>query len=144
MRLPYIDVFSPIEALLARLQHGKLIKIEFYAASAWNGYRVERILRQYGIPCWGRGMHRDTRSFLVKKRQASWAEYVLGRAGCPLASCYDPKNAEYVAKYEPGDMPLPWTEGGIGATSTIGYLADFLAALLSQKRGPAVKGRRLQ
>jgi len=89
MALPYFDILSPIDEFMARLQYGKMHRFYYYTTSAYNGYRVEKLLRRYGIRVWGRRIQGDTRSFIVKRKQAVWAEYLLCRAGVPLA-CDEP------------------------------------------------------
>ena len=74
---------------------------------------VEDILRRYGVVAFG-GTH-DSRNmyFLVKRRQARWAEYILLHAGVELVSpTFDRRNPGYAAQHAPGWMPAPWSERG--------------------------------
>ncbi len=131
MNLPNIDILSPVDALWGRLQFGPMHRFSFYATSAFNGYRVEKLLRQYGIRVWGRRIDGERRSFLVKQRQAVWAEYLLCRAGVPLAcDLLDPRNAGYPDQHPVDSMPIPWTERGIGAISFIDQLGEWMANLI--------------
>ncbi len=131
MSLPYIDIISPIEEIFARLQHGRMHRFYYYRTSAYNGYRVEKLLRRYGIRVWGRQINGDRQSFVVKQKQAVWAEYVLCRAGVPLAcELLDQRNAEYPDQHPVDSMPIPWTERGIPAISFIDHFGEWLAKVI--------------
>lgn len=131
MSLPYIDILSPIDEFMARLQFGRMHRFYYYRTSAYNGYRVEKLLRRYGIRVWGRRIEGDTQSFIVKAKQAVWAEYVLCRAGVPLAcDLLDPRNAEYAEQHPVDSMPIPWTEKGIPAITMIDHLGEWMAGLI--------------
>jgi hypothetical protein len=52
----------------------------------WAGWEAERLLLSYGIRVGGRGVDAERLYFCVSPRQARWAEYILQRAGAPLAS----------------------------------------------------------
>lgn len=131
MNLPNVDILSPVDAGLARLRHGKMHRFSFFATSGFNGYKVEKLLRQYGIRVWGRQLNGEMRSFLVKRNQAVWAEYILCRAGVPLAGeLLDPRNADYPDQHPTSSMPVPWTERGIPAISLIDHLGEWLAQLV--------------
>lgn len=131
MAMPYIDVLSPIDELMARMKYGKMHRFSYYVTSAYNGYRVEKLLRRYGIRVWGRRVNGETRSFIVRRKQAVWAEYLLCRAGVPLAcELLDPRNAEYPEQHPVNSMPIPWTEKGIPAITFIDHLGEWLASLI--------------
>lgn len=129
MNLPLIDVLSPIDELVARAQYGNMHRFTFVATAAFTGHKVERLLRHYGVRVWGRKIvDGSLRSFVVKQRQAVWAEYVMCRAGVPLVGeLLDPRNAQYPDKHPPASMPPPWTSKGIGAISLIDHLGELLA-----------------
>lgn len=129
MNLPYIDILSPIDELLARTQYGRMHRFTFCPTSEFNAYRVEKLLRRYGVRVWGRKIvDGSMRSFVVKERQAVWAEYVMCRAGVPLVDeLLDPRNAQYPERHPEASMPTPWTERGIPAISFIDHLGDLLA-----------------
>jgi hypothetical protein len=106
-------------------------RFHYYRTSAYNGYRVEKLLRRYGIRVWGRRIEGDTQSFIVKEKQAVWAEYVLCRAGVPLAcELLDPRNAEYPEQHPVDSMPIPWNEKGIPAITFIDHLGEWMAQLI--------------
>ena len=131
MAFPYIDILSPIDEFMARLQYGKMHRFHYYTKSAYNGYRVEKLLRRYGIRVWGRRIDGDTQSFVVKRKQAVWAEYLLCRAGVPLAcDLLDPRNAEYPEQHPVDSMPVPWTEKGIAAVTLIDHFGEWLAKVV--------------
>jgi len=76
-----------------------------------NLAEVEKLLRKYGIPVFGRTYDAGHMYFSVKKRQARWAEYVMLNAGVELANpTFDRRNPGYVGKHGPGWMPQPWAE----------------------------------
>lgn len=129
--MSYIDLITPIDTLIGAARHGKLHQFTFVTTSSFPGtYKVEKILRRYGIRIWGRKMAKNQRSFLVKQSQAIWAEYILCRAGVPLISpLLDPRNVIYPAQHPGASMPTPWTEKGIPATSFVDHLCDWLAKL---------------
>jgi hypothetical protein len=131
MSLPYIDILSPVDELFARMQYGSMHRFSFYTTAAYNGYRVEKLLRRYGIRVWGRRINGEVRSFVVKRKQAVWAEYILCRAGVPLACpLLDPRNAAYPDEHPVDSMPIPWTEKGIPAVTLIDNLGEWLAGLI--------------
>lgn len=131
MNLLNFDIVSFLDALVGQTKHGKMVRLSFYVTSSFNGYKVERLLRQYGIHIWGREIDGAKRSFLVKQSQATWAEYVLCRAGVPLAyEPHDPRNAEYPNRHPEGSMPEPWTENGAPPASLLGHFADILAKFI--------------
>lgn len=112
-------------------RYGKMYKIRYFITSAFNGYDVEKILRRYGIRVWGRERDDVTRSLLVKQSQAEWAEYVLCRAGVPLAGeLLNPKNADYADMHADSPMPAPWSQNGIGAISVVDHLVDWMAKIV--------------
>jgi len=132
MVVPNIDILSPIDEFIARVQFGKMHRFTFQTTSVFNGYAVEKLLRQYGVRVWGRKIVDDSmRSFLVRQRQAVWAEYVMCRAGVPLVDeLLDPRNAQYPDRHPESSMPTPWTKKGIPAISFIDHLGEFLAQLV--------------
>jgi hypothetical protein len=131
MKIPYIDVLSPIDTLIGKAQHGRMHRFSYCATPSYNGFRVEKLLRRYGIRVWGRRVDGEKRSFLVKQRQAVWAEYILCRAGVPLVCpLLDPRNAQYVEKHPVNSMPVPWNEKGISAVTLIDHLGEWMAKLI--------------
>ncbi|MFO7634329.1 MAG: hypothetical protein R6W76_17400, partial [Caldilinea sp.] len=89
-----LDIISPIDSLFGAARHGKMHRFAFESSSDFTGYKVEKLLRRYGVRVWGRKVSGTQRSFLVKRSQAVWAEYVLCRAGVPLLKpLLDPRNA---------------------------------------------------
>lgn len=132
MDIPNVDILSPIDELVARAKYGRMHRFTFSATSGFNGYKVEKLLRRYGVRIWGRKViDGSMRSFLVRERQAVWAEYVMCRAGVALAGeLLDPRNAEYPDRHPDSSMPEPWTEKGIPAISFIDHLGELLARIV--------------
>jgi len=75
----------------------------------WTLNEVRNLLWHYGVATYGRKFDSQNMYIRVKKRQARWAEYVLLRAGVELHNpLYDKRNASYVARHAPGQMPRAW------------------------------------
>ena len=75
--------------------------------SATSGSEAEAILKAAHIPIGGRRITSQEASFLVRARQAAWAELILLRAGVKLAENHkiiDPHNISYAVNK--GPLPL--------------------------------------
>lgn len=75
--------------------------------------RVEAraLLAKYGVATFGTTHDSRCLHFLVKSRQAKWAEYLLLHAGMELQNpLIDPRNAQYANRHARGWMPRPWAE----------------------------------
>lgn len=124
------DILSPIDTLFGIARYGKMHRFTFDVDSGFTGYKVEKLLRRYGVRVWGRRVAGNQRSFLVKQSQAVWAEYILCRAGVPLfGPLLDPRNALYPGQHPDATMPTPWTEQGVPAISLVDHLGEWLAKL---------------
>lgn len=124
------DILSPIDTLFGIARYGKMHRFTFDVDSGFTGYKVEKLLRRYGVRVWGRRVAGNRRSFLVKQSQAVWAEYILCRAGVPLfGPLLDPRNALYPGQHPDATMPTPWTEQGVPAISLVDHLGEWLAKL---------------
>lgn len=130
MALP--DLINWLDGVSGRLTHGQLYRFTFSTATGFTGVEIEMLLRQYGIRIWGREIiEQKELAFLVKERQAVWAEYILCRAGVPLTSkLLDPRNEQYRQQHAPGSMPTPWSERGIGPHSFVDHVVEWLNRLL--------------
>jgi hypothetical protein len=125
-----LDIISPIDTFFGIARHGKMHRFTFDVNAGFTGYKVEKLLRRYGVRVWGRQVSGSERSFLVKRSQAVWAEYILCRAGVPLLSpLLDPRNALYPDQHPDASMPVPWTEKGVPAISFVDHLGEWLAKL---------------
>lgn len=74
---------------------------------------IERMLNKYGVVVYGRTHDARNMYFLVKKRQAAWAEYLMLHMGVDLIGPrVDTRNPGYAAKNaaELKPMPKPWSE----------------------------------
>ena len=72
---------------------------------------VEELLGRYKVATYGRTFDARHHYFRVKKRQASWAEYILLRAGVELVGpMVDPANAAWAKRHPTGKPPTPWTK----------------------------------
>jgi len=68
-----------------------------------TGGQAERILQRAHIPIAGRRITSREALFLVKSRQAAWAEYNLLRAGAVLGPTHkiiDPRNVAWAGKFQ--------------------------------------------
>jgi hypothetical protein len=72
---------------------------------------VRELLKNYGVDTYGRRFDSQRMYFRVKKRQASWAEYILLNRGVELLGpTFDRRNLEYVGRHPAGWMPTPWKD----------------------------------
>lgn len=107
--------------------NGPMHRFSFSNQTGHSGVSVEKLLRKYGVRIWGRRLEGDRElSFLVKVKQAEWAEYVMCSAGVPLTTPLLNENHLGVA----GKMPTPWTEGGIGAHTYVDHMVELLERIL--------------
>ncbi len=122
------DLIHPIDGLFGRWLHGPMHRFAFARGAGFTGVEVEHLLRRYGIRVWGREIEDDDEiAFLVKERQAVWAEYILCRAGVPLTgNLLDPRNEQYRYRHAPQSMPTPWSKEGIGPHSFVDHVVDWL------------------
>ena len=127
-----LDFINPLDGLWGRAAHGSLHRFSFSIDSDFSAFEVEKLLRRYGIHIWGRRLESDTeRSFLVKRRQAVWAEYLLCRAGVPLTSpLLDSRNEQYRRRHAPRSMPIPWTSEGSAPASFLDHVLELMDKLL--------------
>jgi hypothetical protein len=127
-----LDLINLIDGFVGLLAHGRMHRFTFSTETCFTGVEVELLLRQYGIPVWGRAIEPDNGlSFLVKRRQAVWAEYILCRAGVPLTcELLDPRNESYRERHAAGSMPTPWDERGVPPQSPVGHVIDWLHRLI--------------
>ncbi len=132
MHLSGLDWINPLDGLLGRVLHGPTHRFTFDALGQFSGRDVEMLLRQYGVPIWGREARLDSeRAFLVKRSQAVWAEYILCRANVPLTCpLLDSRNQQYRQRHEHGSMPTPWSEQGVKARSFVDHIVDALNGLI--------------
>ena len=127
MTLPSFDIFSAIDGMIGQSQYGKMHRFLWDIDSGFTGYRVESMLRQYGIRVWGRKAQGAKRSFLVRQSQAVWAEYLLCRMGVPLESkILDRRNLEYPAQHD-STMPVPWSSQSGRPISFVDKLLELMA-----------------
>ena len=72
---------------------------------------VQALLQRYHIATFGCTHDAQHLYFMVKARQASWAEYLLLCAGVDMRNPkVDPRNVERVARRSSSAMPVPWDE----------------------------------
>lgn len=77
------------------------------------------LLARYGVATFGTTHDSKCLHFLVKSRQAVWAEYLLLHAGIELQNpLVDPRNAQYANSHARGWMPKPWSESDSESSGT--------------------------
>lgn len=108
-----LNVIDRAEGLLSGIRYGD-IGHKFAIARTDKGgahslSECEETLNRYGIAVYGRTHDAGRMYFRVKHRQASWAEYVLRRAGVELLSPpVDDRNAGWAARRS--NMPKAWRD----------------------------------
>lgn len=103
-----------------------------------SGAEAEEILRRAHIPIAGRHVSSTDAYFVVRARQAAWAELVLLRAGVELAGSHqiiNPKNLQYAAGK--GAVPL-WGRDRERETETL----EPPARQAKSKRTPVKRVRK--
>lgn len=72
---------------------------------------VKRVLEKYRISAFGYTHDSKCIHFLIKSRQAAWAEYLLLHADIQLQNPpVNPQNYEYIKRHPPGWMPPAWAD----------------------------------
>lgn len=123
-----INPISWLDYLHGIAEHGKLSRLEWRDAT---GQVVENTLRRYAIHGYGRGIAAELetsatgeqrksyrRWVWVNAEQASWAEYLLLRAGVALTSVIDPNNIAWAQQHSGEAQPAPWMGGKRAKAST--------------------------
>jgi hypothetical protein len=65
-----------------------------------SGADIEAMLKRHGVKLGDRSFGRDNQhlSFVTKKRQARWAEYLMERYGVDVTSTFDARNRGWASK----------------------------------------------
>lgn len=110
--LNLVDLIEGIVRLTAYRDSGVRFSIlRLDRGGKYSRPEVRAILKKYGIASFGISHDSQCLHFLVKRRQAKWAEYLLLHAGVELQNPpVNPNNARYYGQHEPGWMPKPWSE----------------------------------
>ena len=112
--LDLLDAFNWLdraEWLAMALRYGDLgrtVKIEH--ADGQTGAGHEALLKRYGVVIYGRRVTSKHLVFRVKTKQAQWAEYLLLRAGAPVVTTFDHRNAAWAGRHPTGSMPPAWRD----------------------------------
>ena len=82
------------------------------SCAPWSLNQMRALLDGYHIATYGRGFNSEEIWVHVPLRQARWAEYILQRAGAPVAmATVDERNAEWAANpAHNGQMPTRWAD----------------------------------
>ena len=99
-----LDLIDKLEGILSGIRHrdmGRQFAIpRADKGGAHNLASVEEILGRYQIAVYGRGFDSKNMYFLVKNRQAVWAEYILLRSGVTLMTdTVDGRNVGWAARH---------------------------------------------
>ena len=111
--LDLLDMFNFIDRadwLLSVLRYrdfGRSVRIEHTDGKTGAGY--ESMLKRYGVVIFGRRVTSKHLVFSVKTKQAQWAEYLLLRAGAPVVTTFDHRNATWAARHG-GQLPPAWRD----------------------------------
>lgn len=110
----WIDPIKWIDDAVSVVRFGSGVRLLWVPSPGFYGADVERILRTYGCRVYARKYAfsgADCLGVTVRKEQAEWAAYVLGRAGVPVVA-----PAWAVGAADPArGMPLSW---GVPAKAT--------------------------
>jgi len=125
------DVVNSLDGLLGEVRHGNMHRFRFSTEHGHSGIQVERLLRRYGIRVWGREVTVTGEiGFLVKRRQAVWAEYLLLRAGVPLTvPLLEAQNRRYAGRHTDSSMPTPWNAAGLPLSGVMDTFFECVARL---------------
>ena len=111
--LDLLDLFNwidRVEWLAMALRYrdlGRTVKVEHNKTNTGNDY--EKMLRRYGVVVFGRRATSRYLIFSVKTAQAQWAEYLLHRAGAPVVTTIDHRNATWARRHG-GQLPPAWRD----------------------------------
>lgn len=110
-----LNYFDRIEGLLRGLLYrdsGHRITVKYADRGGHHSCQeIEKILKKYHIPVYGRLHDANHLSFLVKRRQARWAEYLLLQAGVAVVGePVDKRNQGYRRGKPAGWMPAAWAD----------------------------------
>lgn len=111
--LDFMDLFNWIdraEWLASALRYrdlGRTVRIEH--ADGQTGAGWEDLLKRYHVVIYGRRVTSKHLVFSVKTKQAKWAEYLLLRAGAPVVTRFDGRNAAWASKHG-GQLPPAWRD----------------------------------
>lgn len=82
------------------------------SCAPWSLNQMRELLEGYRVATYGRGFNSEEIWVHVKRSQARWAEYILQRAGAPVAmATVDERNAEWAADpRHNGALPPRWAD----------------------------------
>jgi hypothetical protein len=109
------NFFDRLEGLIRGLLYrdaGHRITVKYAdRGGSHSRQEIEKILKKYHIVVYGRLHDANHLSFLVKRRQARWAEYLLLQAGVAVVGePVDKRNQGYRKGKPAGWMPMPWDD----------------------------------
>ena len=107
--LDAVNVIDRLGGLILSLRHGGAHTFRFDRTTT-TGADVERILRRYKIRVFGRRITSKHAMLSVPSKQAAWAEYLLLRAGAPVVTRFDARNAAWAARHPAGQLPPAWKD----------------------------------
>ena len=78
------DWITPVLAQVQNVANGPHRTFLVSGGSGWSGHRIERLLRDNGVRCWGMMIVSQKLMLTVRQEQAGWTQYLLQREGIPL------------------------------------------------------------
>lgn len=81
-----LDFINQVDGWLAGVRYGKMHRFSCEYNNGWTCLEVTRLLNGYGVRVWGREMYQenDEFAFLVKEKQARWAQAVMVNRGITI------------------------------------------------------------
>lgn len=85
--LAYFNWFTPLEIVTRRVFEGRSYSFKVHESCGWSGIQIVNMLRQQGgIKTTGYMFVNDHYMFNVPIQQARFAQYLMDRAGIPVAN----------------------------------------------------------
>jgi len=79
------DWITPVWAYIQDFLNGPSHTFLVPDDTGWSGREIERLLKRHGVHVWGLMIVDGMIMLTVRQTQARWAQYLLQRAGIPIA-----------------------------------------------------------
>lgn len=79
------DWISPLWAYIQDFLNGPSHTFLVPHNAGWSGREIEQLLKRHGVQVWGQMVVNGMIMFTVRQAQAQWTQYLLQRAGIPIA-----------------------------------------------------------
>ena len=100
--LHFADLIDRVDGWIAwirNVRRGGTVEIRVERISNLSGGQCGALLKRYHVPIAGRLVSGKFYHFQVRRQQAAWAEYILRRAGAPVATQIDRRNIRWAARH---------------------------------------------